>query len=117
THFIYTYGDDALRERYLVPALRGELVATFAMTEPNAGSDVANLATRAERRGDRWVLRGTKTWVTNAPVADVLTVAAKTSGERGRTRAGASPSASRSASTRRSASSWPTCWPESTPPR
>src|SRR5437667_1169445 len=53
------------------------------MTAPNAGSDVANLATRAERRGDRWVLRGTKTWVTNAPVADVLTVAAKTSGERG----------------------------------
>jgi len=83
THFIHAYGDDALRERYLVPALRGELVATFAMTEPNAGSDVANLATRAERRGDRWLLRGTKTWVTNAPVADVLTVAAKTSGERG----------------------------------
>jgi butyryl-CoA dehydrogenase len=53
------------------------------MTEPNAGSDVANLATRAERRSDRWVLRGTKTWVTSAPVADVLTVAAKTSGERG----------------------------------
>jgi butyryl-CoA dehydrogenase len=83
THFIHAYGDEALRERYLVPALRGELVATFAMTEPNAGSDVANLATRAERRGDGWVLRGTKTWVTNAPVADVLTVAAKTSGERG----------------------------------
>jgi alkylation response protein AidB-like acyl-CoA dehydrogenase len=83
THFIHAYGDDALRERYLVPALRGELIATFAMTEPNAGSDVANLATRAERRGDRWVLRGTKTWVTNAPVADVLTVAAKTSADRG----------------------------------
>jgi butyryl-CoA dehydrogenase len=83
THFIFKYGGEALRERYLVPALRGELVATFAMTEPNAGSDVANLATRAERRGDGWVLRGTKTWVTNAPVADVLTVAAKTSPERG----------------------------------
>jgi butyryl-CoA dehydrogenase len=83
THFIHAYGDEALRQRYLVPALRGELVATFAMTEPNAGSDVANLATRAERRGEHWVLRGTKTWVTNAPVADVLTVAAKTSGERG----------------------------------
>jgi alkylation response protein AidB-like acyl-CoA dehydrogenase len=83
THFIHAYGDESLRERYLVPALRGEIVATFAMTEPNAGSDVANLATRAERRADRWVLRGTKTWVTNAPVADVLTVAAKTSGERG----------------------------------
>jgi alkylation response protein AidB-like acyl-CoA dehydrogenase len=83
TYFIHRYGSEAQRERYLVPALRGELVATFAMTEPNAGSDVANLATRAERRGDTWVLRGTKTWVTNAPVADVLTVAAKTSAERG----------------------------------
>jgi len=83
THFIYKYGNDALRERYLVPALRGDIVATFAMTEPNAGSDIANLATRAERRDDGWVLRGTKTWVTNAPVADVLTVAAKTSGGAG----------------------------------
>jgi alkylation response protein AidB-like acyl-CoA dehydrogenase len=83
TYFIFKYGGDELRERYLAPALRGELVATFAMTEPNSGSDVANLATRAERRGEHWVLRGTKTWVTNAPVADVLTVAAKTSGERG----------------------------------
>ena len=83
THFIHRYGSEALREQYLVPALRGELVATFAMTEPNAGSDVANLTTRAERRGDRWVLRGAKTWVTSAPVADLLTVAAKTSAERG----------------------------------
>ena len=83
TYFVYKYGSDALRERYLTPALRGDLVATFALTEPNAGSDVASITTRAERRGDRWVLRGTKTWVTNAPVADMLTVAAKTSGERG----------------------------------
>jgi alkylation response protein AidB-like acyl-CoA dehydrogenase len=83
TYFIYKYGSEDLRQRYLVPALRGELVATFALTEPDAGSDVANITTRAERRGDTWVLSGTKTWVTNAPVADVLTVAAKTSGERG----------------------------------
>ncbi|HUF91666.1 MAG TPA: acyl-CoA dehydrogenase family protein, partial [Candidatus Limnocylindria bacterium] len=83
TYFIYKYGAEALRARYLVPALRGELVATFALTEPNAGSDIAGITTRAERRGDGWVLRGAKTWVTNAPVADVLTVAAKTSGERG----------------------------------
>jgi alkylation response protein AidB-like acyl-CoA dehydrogenase len=83
THFIYQHGSEALRRRYLVPALRGDLVATFALTEPNAGSDLANLATRAERRGDGWVLRGAKTWVTNAPVADVVTVAAKTSAERG----------------------------------
>ncbi len=83
TYFIYKHGSEELRRKYLVPALRGDLVATFALTEPNAGSDVAAITTRAERRGDRWVLRGGKTWVTNAPVADVLTVAAKTSAERG----------------------------------
>ena len=83
TYFVYKFGSEELRRRYLVPALRGEQVATFALTEPNAGSDVANISTRAERRGDVWVLRGAKTWVTNAPVADILTVAAKTSGERG----------------------------------
>ena len=83
TYFIYRYGSEDLRQRYLVPALRGDLVCTFALTEPNAGSDIANMAARAERRGDRWILRGNKTWVTNAPVADVLTVAAKTSSDRG----------------------------------
>jgi butyryl-CoA dehydrogenase len=83
TYFIYKHGSHDLHRRYLVPALRGDLVATFALTEPNAGSDVAGITTRAERRGDRWVLRGAKTWVTNAPVADLLTVAAKTSAERG----------------------------------
>jgi len=83
TYFIYQHGDDALRRKYLVPALRGDLVATFALTEPNAGSDLAGITTRATRRGDRWVLRGAKTWVTNAPVADLLTVAAKTSDARG----------------------------------
>jgi alkylation response protein AidB-like acyl-CoA dehydrogenase len=83
TYFIFKYGSEALRQRYLVPALRGDLVATFALTEPGAGSDVAAITTRAERRGEAWVLRGGKTWVTNAPVADVLTVAAKTSAERG----------------------------------
>jgi alkylation response protein AidB-like acyl-CoA dehydrogenase len=83
TYFIYRYGTEDQRQRYLAPALTGAIVTTFALTEPNAGSDVANIETRAERRGDLWVLRGRKTWVTNAPVADVLTVAAKTSGERG----------------------------------
>src|SRR3989441_7376546 len=83
TYFVYKYGCEELRQRYLVPAVRGDLVATFALTEPNAGSDVAGITTRAERRGDRYVLRGTKSWVTSAPVADMLTVAAKTSDERG----------------------------------
>ena len=50
TYFIYKYGSEELRRRYLVPALRGETVATFALTEPNAGSDVAGITTRAEKR-------------------------------------------------------------------
>jgi butyryl-CoA dehydrogenase len=83
TYFVFKYGSEDLRRRYLVPALRGDLVATFALTEPDAGSDLAGITTRAERRGEGWVIRGAKTWVTNAPVADVLTVAAKTSAERG----------------------------------
>ncbi len=83
THFVYKYGNEEQRQKYLVPALRGEKIGTFALTEPNAGSDVGNITTMAEKRGDHYVLKGTKTWVTSAPVADFLTVAAKTSPERG----------------------------------
>jgi len=83
THFVFKYGTEEQRQHYLVPALRGEKIGTFALTEPDAGSDVANITTFAERKGDGYLLRGTKTWVTNAPVADFLTVAAKTSRERG----------------------------------
>ena len=83
TYFVYKYGSEDLRQRYLVPALRGEKIATFGLTEPNAGSDVAGIATFAERAEGGWRLKGTKTWVTNAPVADMLTICAKTSRERG----------------------------------
>ncbi|MBI2554687.1 MAG: acyl-CoA dehydrogenase family protein [Candidatus Rokubacteria bacterium] len=83
THFVFKYGNEEQRRKYLVPALRGEKIGTFALTEPNAGSDVGNIGTTAEKRGDHYVLKGTKTWVTSAPVADFLTVAAKTSPERG----------------------------------
>ncbi len=83
THFVFRYGTEEQRERYLVPALRGDIVATFALTEPGAGSDLGNMSTQARQDGDHWVLNGTKTWVTSAPIADVLTVGAKTSAERG----------------------------------
>jgi alkylation response protein AidB-like acyl-CoA dehydrogenase len=83
THFVFKYGTAEQRQKYLVPAVKGEKIGTFALTEPNAGSDVGNITTMAEKRGDHYVLRGTKTWVTSAPVADFLTVAAKTSAERG----------------------------------
>jgi alkylation response protein AidB-like acyl-CoA dehydrogenase len=83
THFVFKYGTEEQRQAYLVPALKGEKIGTFALTEPNAGSDVGNITTFAEKKRDVYILKGTKTWVTNAPVADFLTVAAKTSKERG----------------------------------
>lgn len=83
THFVFKYGSEEQRQRYLVPALRGEKIGAFALTEPGAGSDLGNMQTRARRDGDHWVLRGAKTWVTSAPIADFLTVGAKTSDERG----------------------------------
>jgi alkylation response protein AidB-like acyl-CoA dehydrogenase len=83
TDFVYRFGTPEQREVYLRPALAGEKIATFALTEPNAGSDLGAMRTRAERAADGWVLTGTKTWITNAPVADFLTVGAKTSDQPG----------------------------------
>lgn len=83
THFVYRFGTPEQKERYLRPALRGELVGTFALTEPWAGSDLGAIRTRARREGDGWVIDGAKTWITSAPVADFLTVGAKTSDEPG----------------------------------
>jgi alkylation response protein AidB-like acyl-CoA dehydrogenase len=83
THFVYRYGTDEQRERYLRPALRGEKVATFALTEPGAGSDLGAMQTRARRTERGWRITGHKTWITNAPVADFLTVGARTTDEPG----------------------------------
>src|SRR5438874_1699970 len=83
THFVFRYGTPDQHERYLKPALRGEKIGTFALTEPEAGSDLGAITTRARRDGDGWMLNGGKTWITNAPVVDFLTVGAKTSDEPG----------------------------------
>jgi len=83
THSVHRTATDEQRARYLEPALRGEKIGTFALTEPEAGSDLGAIRTRAIRAGDGWRLRGSKTWITNAPVADFLTVGAKTSDEPG----------------------------------
>ncbi len=72
TPSLHQFGSDALRERYLVPAIQGELVGAIAVTEPDAGSDVAGIKTRAVRDGDDWVINGTKTYITNAATADFL---------------------------------------------
>ena len=71
-------GDARQKARYLPKLISGEHVGALAMSEPNAGSDVVSMTTRAERKGDRYVLNGAKMWITNGPVAETLVVYAKT---------------------------------------
>jgi isovaleryl-CoA dehydrogenase len=71
-------GNSAQRSRYLPKLISGEHVGALAMSEPQAGSDVVSMRTRADRKGDRYVLNGTKMWITNGPAADTLVVYAKT---------------------------------------
>lgn len=70
-------------DKYLPQLLTGEHVGALAMSEPNAGSDVVSMRMRAERRGDRYVLDGSKMWITNGPIADTLIVYAKTKADAG----------------------------------
>jgi alkylation response protein AidB-like acyl-CoA dehydrogenase len=83
TVFIHRFGTPEQHERYLRPALRGEKIGAFALTEPEAGSDLGAMRTRARRTATGWRLTGGKTWITSAPVADFLTVGAKTTDEPG----------------------------------
>jgi isovaleryl-CoA dehydrogenase len=71
-------GTEAHKRRYLPKLISGEHVGALAMSEPGAGSDVVAMRTRAERRGDRYVLNGSKMWITNGPEAETLVVYAKT---------------------------------------
>lgn len=80
---IAMFGTDAQRARYLPGVQRGERIAALAMSEPGAGSDFAALTTTARRDGDAWVLDGTKTWISNAGIADQYTVFAKTDPDAG----------------------------------
>ena len=78
THTIFAWGSEALRQRYLVPAIRGEMVGAFALTEPNAGSDAASIRTRAVKVEGGWRLSGSKIFTSNGTIADFITVAATT---------------------------------------
>lgn len=75
---IHLFGTDAQKQEFLSKAIRGEWIGAFAVTEPDAGSDVAGLKTVAKRDGDGWVLNGSKTYITNGVRADYVIVAAKT---------------------------------------
>lgn len=80
---ILRWGSEAVVRRWHGPVVRGEAVAAFAMTEPEAGSDVAALQLRAERAGDGYRLNGSKIWISNAPDADLYTVFARTTPDAG----------------------------------
>ena len=71
-------GSDALRKKYLPPTEAGDAIAAFALSEPDAGSDVQAMTTTARKAGDGWVLEGTKTWISNGGIADYYVVFAKT---------------------------------------
>ncbi len=76
-------GSEEQRQKYLPKLISGEHVGALAMSEPNAGSDVVSMKLRADFKGDRWVLNGSKMWITNGPDADVLVVYAKNDIEAG----------------------------------
>lgn len=78
---IYAFGSEAQKRRWLPALARGEKIGCFGLTEPDHGSDPAGMITRAEKRGDCWVLNGAKSWITNGTIADVAVVWAKADGE------------------------------------
>ena len=75
---ISLFGDEATQPRYLTKVAKGALISAFALSEPNAGSDVAAMATEAVVDGDDYILNGTKTWISNGGIADFYTVFART---------------------------------------
>jgi glutaryl-CoA dehydrogenase len=75
---IHAFGSEAQREKFLPRLATGELIGCFGLTEPDVGSDPGSMRTRARRVPGGWVLDGSKTWITNSPVADVFVVWATT---------------------------------------
>jgi len=80
---IHLFGTEEQKQRYLVPAIRGERISCLGITEPDAGSDVAGIKTRAVRDGDDWVINGSKTYITNGVRADFIVLVAKTDADAG----------------------------------
>ncbi|MBY5921180.1 acyl-CoA dehydrogenase [Ferrimonas balearica] len=78
---IHAFGSEAQKARYLPALASGESIGAFGLTEPNHGSDPGGMLTRAKRVGDEYVISGSKTWITNSPLADVFVVWAKTDDE------------------------------------
>jgi len=81
TPVIHEIGNDYHKENFLAPAIRGEMIAALGVSEPDAGSDVANIRTTARKDGDDYVINGAKTYITNGTRADFITLAVRTGGE------------------------------------
>jgi alkylation response protein AidB-like acyl-CoA dehydrogenase len=79
---ILHYGTEEQKKKYLIPGLQGKWISCLAITEPDTGSDVASIKTRAERDGDNWVINGSKTFITNGARCDFMVLAAKTNPEK-----------------------------------
>jgi acyl-CoA dehydrogenase len=80
--YIDKLGTDAQKDRFLPKIVSGDIVLAVAMTEPGAGSDLAGMTTRAVKKGDRWIVNGAKTYISNGILADVVVLAARTDPER-----------------------------------
>ncbi len=78
---IFTFGSEAHRRRWLPALASGEAIGCFGLTEPDHGSDPGSMSTRAVKDGNRWILNGSKSWITNGTIADVAVVWAKVEGE------------------------------------
>jgi acyl-CoA dehydrogenase len=83
TPYIYKYGSESLRQKYLPPVIRGEKIAAIGISEPGAGSDVANIQTKAIREGDWYVVSGQKTFISNGYYGDFVVLVVKTQPEAG----------------------------------
>jgi alkylation response protein AidB-like acyl-CoA dehydrogenase len=79
---VINFGSEELKRTYLPRICSGASQASYGLSEPDAGSDVASMTTKAERDGDHWVISGTKCWITNAGISDLYTVFARTSPDR-----------------------------------
>jgi len=80
---VHIFGTEEQKQRYLVPSIKGQKIASLGITEPDAGSDVSGLKTRAVRDGDEWVINGSKTYITNGHRADYIVLVAKTDPDAG----------------------------------
>jgi len=75
---IYKFGTDEQKEKYLIPGIEGKLIGSLGLTEPNAGSDARSIRSQAVKEGDKYILNGTKTWITNGNMCDYSIIAAYT---------------------------------------